>query len=72
MIRLKNALFAHFHGKLAKLKIFHAKFRLFLFNLIFWNNKNIYKKINKLKKIFSKKIMFKKSSSGVLGSDVLG
>ena len=29
MIRRTNALFAHFHGKLAKLKIFHAKCRLF-------------------------------------------
>ena len=31
----KNALFANFHGKLAKLKIFHAKCRLFYLILIF-------------------------------------
>ena len=36
MIKRKNALFAHFHGKLAKLKIFHAKCRLLLFNFFFY------------------------------------
>ena len=46
MIRRKNALFAHFHGKLAKLKIFHAKCHL-LFNFNFLNTKNISKKFKK-------------------------
>ena len=53
MIRRKNALFANFHGKLAKLKIFHAKCRLFVFNFNFLNNINIYQK----QKIFSKKLV---------------
>ena len=43
--------FAHFHGKLAKLKIFHAKCRNFLLNLIILNNKKNIKNKN-LPKIF--------------------
>ena len=54
MIRRKNALFTHFHGKLAKLNNISCQMSPFLFN--FLNNK-IYQK--QKKKIFSKK-----SSSG--------
>ena len=57
MIRRKNALFAHFHGKLAKLKISHAKCRLFLFYFNFLNNnKKIYKKQTKINH-FQKKLV---------------
>ena len=56
----KNALFAHFHGKLAKLKIFHTKCRLFLFNFNFLNNKKIYQNKKNQKIFFSKKIFSKK------------
>ena len=60
MIKRKNALFAHFHGKLAKLKICHAKCRLFhlmAFNLKKkLNNKKKYQKQTKIpKKYFQKK-----------------
>ena len=56
----KNALFAHFHGKVAKLKIFHAKCRLFYLILIFGIVKNISKTNNKLKKNVKKKYFPKK------------
>ena len=57
MIRRKNALFAHFHGKLATTNI-SREMSPFLFNLNFLNNKKIYQKqkINQ-KKIFSKKVL---------------
>ena len=58
MIRRKNALFAHFHGKLAKLKLFHAKYRLFLFNFNFLNNKKIYQKQKKIKKKYFQKYIY--------------
>ena len=54
MIRRKNALFAHFYGKLAKLKIFQAKYRLFHLILILLNNKKIYQKNKKYIYIFNK------------------
>ena len=44
----------------------------FLFNFNFLNNKKIYKKQTKNQKKYLKNINFQKSSSGVLGSDVLG
>ena len=43
MSLIKTAHFAHFHGKLAELKIFHAKCRLFYLILIFWITQNISK-----------------------------
>ena len=55
MIRRKNSLFAHFHGKLAKLKIFHAKCRLFYLILIFLITKKYIKNQKKLK--FKKKVV---------------
>ena len=61
--RRKYALFAHFHGKLAKLKIFHAKCRFYYLILIFLITKNI-SKTNKIQKNIFKQIIFKKSSSG--------
>ena len=48
MIRRKNALFAHFHGKLAKLKMNNNKY--------IKNKQKIQKKILK-KKIFNKKVV---------------
>ena len=60
MIR-KNALFAHFHGKLATKNI-SREMSPFLFNLNFLNNNFCYQKQNKnqknIKKLFSKKIIF--------------
>ena len=53
MIRRKNALFAHFHGKLAKLKNISREMSPFLFNFNFLNNKKIYQKPKK--KNFKKK-----------------
>ena len=65
MIRRKNALFAHFHGKLAKTKNISREMSPFLFNFNFLNNKKIYQKQPKFKnKIFKKTIIFKKSNSG--------
>ena len=59
MIRRKNALIAHFHGKVAKLKIFHAKCRLLIFLIIKKYIKN--KKKLKTKKFpkhnFQKKVV---------------
>ena len=53
MIRRKNALFAHFHGKLAKPKKNLGNVA-FLFNLHFLNNKKLYQKQKKIKKIFQR------------------
>ena len=53
----KNA-FAHFHGKLAKLKTFHAKCHLFYFILMFLIAKKI--TTNLANKICRKKIKNKK------------
>ena len=60
MIKRKNALFAHFHGKLAKLKIFNAKCHLFYLISIFLIIKKYIKNKIKLKKNIFKKIIFKK------------
>ena len=61
MIR-KNALFAHFHGKLATKNI-SREMSPFLFNLNFLNNNFFYQKQTKIKKyktLFSKKLFSKK------------
>ena len=60
MIRRKKALFAHFHGKLAKLKIFHAKCRLFYLILIFSITKKYIKNKKNQTKYFPKKLFSKK------------
>ena len=58
MIRRKNALFAHFHGKLTKLKNMSRKMSRFLFNFNFLNNKKKYKKKKKNQKnYFQKKVV---------------
>ena len=60
MIRRNKALFAQFHGKLAKLKIFQAKCRLFYLILFFLLTKKYIKNKNKIKKNIFNKIIKKK------------
>ena len=60
MIRRKNALFAHFHGKVAALKICHAKCRLFYLILFFLIRKKYIKNKQKIKTNIFKNLIFKK------------
>ena len=60
MIRRKNALFAHFQGKLVKLKIFQAQCRLCYLILIFLITKKIYQKQTKIQHFFFQKNNLKK------------
>ena len=60
MIRRKNALFAHFHDKVAKLKNISREMSPFLFNFYFLNNKKIYQKQKKIQKKYFSKNNFQK------------